>query len=398
MKIGIIGGGAAGLVCAIKSKNNDNEVIILERNPECGKKILATGNGRCNYWNNNQDLLHYESSTPNQISGLINEKTEKYVQDFFDEIGIIPKIKNGYYYPNSNQSLTIRNVLIEEALDKKVKIKNNYLVKNIQLKHNKFLINNELLFDKIVLSTGSFAAPKTGSTGIGYDFLKQFNHHLRKPLPALVPLITKNYLFLKKWQGIRTDAKVTLIENGNILKEEVGEIQLTNYGISGICIFNLSNKVARGLAEKKEEIIKIDFLPTIDNQKLDKILNKNKSIKRILDCLLNAKLVEIILEEANLKQELWSSLEYNKKKKLIELLKSFKVDVVATKTFEEAQVTSGGVYLEEINLDTMESKIIPNLYIIGELLDLTGDCGGYNLGIAWRSGIVAGMTIGEAND
>ncbi len=398
MKIGIIGGGAAGLVCAIKSKNNDNEVIILERNPECGKKILATGNGRCNYWNNNQDLLHYESSTPNQISGLINEKTEKYVQDFFDEIGIIPKIKNGYYYPNSNQSLTIRNVLIEEALDKKVKIKNNYLVKNIQLKHNKFLINNELLFDKIVLSTGSFAAPKTGSTGIGYDFLKQFNHHLRKPLPALVPLITKNYLFLKKWQGIRTDAKVILIENGNILKEEVGEIQLTNYGISGICIFNLSNKVARGLAEKKEEIIKIDFLPTIDNQKLDKILNKNKSIKRILDCLLNAKLVEIILEEANLKQELWSSLEYNKKKKLIELLKSFKVDVVATKTFEEAQVTSGGVYLEEINLDTMESKIIPNLYIIGELLDLTGDCGGYNLGIAWRSGIVAGMTIGEAND
>lgn len=398
MKIGIIGGGAAGLVCAIKSKNNDNEVIILERNPECGKKILATGNGRCNYWNNNQDLLHYESSTPNQISGLINEKTEKYVQDFFDEIGIIPKIKNGYYYPNSNQSLTIRNVLIEEALDKKVKIKNNYLVKNIQLKHNKFLINNELLFDKIVLSTGSFAAPKTGSTGIGYDFLKQFNHHLRKPLPALVPLITKNYLFLKKWQGIRTDAKVTLIENGNILKEEVGEIQLTNYGISGICIFNLSNKVARGLAEKKEEIIKIDFLPTIDNQKLEKILNKNKSIKRILDCLLNSKLVEIILEEANLKQELWSSLEYNKKKKLIELLKSFKVEVVATKTFEEAQVTSGGVYLEEINLDTMESKIIPNLYIIGELLDLTGDCGGYNLGIAWRSGIVAGMTIGEAND
>ncbi len=398
MKIGIIGGGAAGLVCAIKSKNNDNEVIILERNPECGKKILATGNGRCNYWNNNQDLLHYESSTPNQISGLINEKTEKYVQDFFDEIGIIPKIKNGCYYPNSNQSLTIRNVLIEEVLDKKVKIKNNYLVKNIQLKHNKFLINNELLFDKIVLSTGSFAAPKTGSTGIGYDFLKQFNHHLRKPLPALVPLITKNYLFLKKWQGIRTDAKVTLIENGNILKEEVGEIQLTNYGISGICIFNLSNKVARGLAEKKEEIIKIDFLPTIDNQKLDKILNKNKSIKRILDCLLNAKLVEIILEEANLKQELWSSLEYNKKKKLIELLKSFKVEVVATKTFEEAQVTSGGVYLEEINLDTMESKIIPNLYIIGELLDLTGDCGGYNLGIAWRSGIVAGMTIGEAND
>ena len=398
MKIGIIGGGAAGLVCAIKSKNNDNEVIILERNPECGKKILATGNGRCNYWNNNQDLLHYESSTPNQISGLINEKTEKYVQDFFDEIGIIPKIKNGYYYPNSNQSLTIRNVLIEEALDKKVKIKNNYLVKNIQLKHNKFLINNELLFDKIVLSTGSFAAPKTGSTGIGYDFLKQFNHHLRKPLPALVPLITKNYLFLKKWQGIRTDAKVTLIENGNVLKEEVGEIQLTNYGISGICIFNLSNKVARGLAEKKEEIIKIDFLPTIDNQKLEKILNKNKSIKRILDCLLNSKLVEIILEEANLKQELWSSLEYNKKKKLIELLKSFKVEVVATKTFEEAQVTSGGVYLEEINLDTMESKIIPNLYIIGELLDLTGDCGGYNLGIAWRSGIVAGMTIGEAND
>ena len=178
MKIGIIGGGAAGVVAAIKAKNKNNQVTILERNKECGKKILVTGNGKCNYWNEDQNINHYESSTPKKIKELINEKTEKEVLEFFNDLGIVPKIKNGYYYPNSNQALSIRNILIEECKLKDIDIKTNYLVTDIVKINNIFIINNELEFDKIIISTGGCAAAYTGSDGMGYEFLKRMEKNI----------------------------------------------------------------------------------------------------------------------------------------------------------------------------------------------------------------------------
>lgn len=400
MRIGIIGGGASGLVAAINAVSEDNEVIILERNEECGKKILATGNGRCNYWNTDQDLNHYESSTNYLIKELINKKTEKEVLDFFDKLGIIPKIKNGYYYPISNQAVSIRNALIEECIDSFVKIHTNYLVKSIELKNNKFIINNDEVFDKIIISTGSFASPKTGSDGMGYNFLRQLGHTIIKPLPSLVQLNTKYYPFLKEWKGIRSDVEVTLLEDGKEIKKQTGEIQLTDYGISGICVFNLSNEVSRGLYNNKKEEVLINFLPELTEEQLIDLLSGKRNIRRVLTGILNNKLIEIVLNLNNLKKlDKYNDLSEEKKKEFLDTLLRFKVEIESTKSFNESQVSSGGVSLEEINLNTMESKLVNNLYITGELLDITGECGGYNLGIAWRTGIIAGKSSrGDLHD
>jgi len=406
MKIGIIGGGASGLFAAINVKTGDNEVIIFERNKTCGKKLLATGNGRCNYWNSDQQLYHYQSQTPELIEKIINKTTEEKVLEIFDKLGIVPKIKNGYYYPFSNQAGTILNVLLEEVNNKKIVVKNNFLVSNIEKHNEKFVISSDtekVSVDKLIISTGSFSLPKSGSDGMGYDFLKGFGHTIIKPLPALVQLRIKGN-FLKEWNGVRTDVKLSLFEDDKLIKEESGEIQLTDYGISGICTFNLSNIVSRGLDKNKKEEISINFLPFIDcniyNWFIEKTSITGKNIKNLLKGILNDKLVNVILKKSNINSsKTFTDLSDLEKDNLINSCISFKVLVTSTNSFEKAQVCSGGVTLSEINLNTMESKKDKNLYIIGELLDITGDCGGYNLGIAWRSAYIAGNSIrSDSND
>lgn len=407
MKIGIIGGGASGLVAAIKAKNENNDVIIFERNKECGKKILATGNGRCNYWNDDQSLVHYESSTRELIKDIINEDTEKKVISLFDDLGIVSKIKNGYYYPFSNQASTIKKVLLDEVKRLNIIIENEFLVDNVELLNDKFMVvgNNKKVFvDKLILATGSLAAPKTGSDGMGISFLKQFGHTIIKPLPSLVQLVSEGN-YLKDWNGIRTDVEVSLYENDRFIKSEIGEIQLTNYGISGICIFNLSNYVARGLYNKNKEVISINFLPFLKSYEetkkwlLQKTLITNKNIGDLVNSVLNDKLAKVILKESKVNiNKKFDELTLQEQASSVNHCINFKVNIKDTKSFNEAQVASGGVTLNEINLNTMESKLIKNLYITGELLDLTGDCGGYNLGIAWRTGYIAGISAGDNND
>ena len=406
MKIGIIGGGASGLIAAIKAKNKNNEVIIFERNKECGKKILATGNGKCNYWNDDQNLCHYESNTSHLIEDLIRDNIEEKILDLFNSLGIVPKIKNGYYYPFSNQASTIRGVLLKEVKRLGIIIKNEFLVQDIKKNNDKFIVigNDEIIVDKLILATGSCAAPKTGSDGMGYDFLRRFNHTIIKPLPSLVQLICEGN-YLKEWNGIRTDVDVSLYENDKFIKNQIGEIQLTNYGISGICIFNLSNHVARGLDEGNNEVIAINFMPFLNNfgEAMDWFVEKtnitNKSINDLLNSVLNNKLAEVILKVSKIDvNKKFNELNEYEQEKIINSCINFRVDIKGTKSFMEAQVSSGGVSLEEINLQTMESKLVKNLYVTGELLDITGECGGYNLGIAWRTGYLAGVSAGENDD
>jgi len=405
MKIGIIGGGASGLLAAIFSKSKNNEVIIFERNNFCGKKMLATGNGRCNYWNSDQELNHYQSSNKELIGNLVNDNIDKCVLDFFNKLGIVPKIKNGYYYPFSNQASTIKNALVSEIERLNVKVLNNFYVQDITMKNDEFIVSSEgesVFVDKLIIATGSCASPKTGSDGMGYNFLEKFGHTIIKPLPSLVQLKTKGS-FLKTWSGVRTDAKVSLYEDNKFIREEIGELQLTSYGVSGICILNLSNYVARGLDNNKKEEVIINFLPFINEDKLTWFINQtnltNKNIKELLLSVLNEKIVEVIFKESKLNGNMiFTELNVNEQNILIDYCTNFKLEVIGTNSFDEAQVCSGGVSLEEINLSTMESKLIKNLYIIGELLDITGDCGGYNLGVAWRTGLLAGTAIRGNND
>ena len=404
MKIIVVGGGCSGVVAAINAKNKDNEVVILERNNTLLKKLLLTGNGRCNYFNETYSIDNYHSNNIDLVNDFISDKNITMSKEFFDNLGIVPKIKNGYYYPYSNQAVSIKDILANEVNRLGIKVIYDTYVEDIE-KEDKFIIktnNEEYICDKLILSTGSFAYPKTGSDGHGYSILEKLGHTIIKPVPALVQL-NANSKYLKDWDGVRSDVYLELFEDGEYLTKEEGEIQFTNYGISGICTFNLSHFISRGLEENKKYVVKINFVPfikTLISPWLYEYANKNKEkdIYELLEGFLNKKLIPIILKESNIKSsKKYDELTKEEKVKLINSLRHFKVEITSTKGFDSSQVCNGGVSLDEININTMESKIVKDLYIIGELLDINGNCGGYNLTECWISGILSGKSIGEDN-
>ena len=401
-KVVIIGGGASGLISSIFAKNKDNEVIILERNSICGKKILATGNGRCNYWNEDQNLRHYNSTSKNLLEKIITLDNQKQIMTLFNRIGIVPKIKNGYYYPTSNQAISIRNALVTEATKLGVKIYQDALVDKVTYSNNKYIVefnNKKIIADSLIIATGSKASPKTGSTGIGYALAKSLGHTIIEPLPALVQLVGQGKYFTS-WDGIRSDVNVSLYASNKLIREEAGEIQLTSYGVSGICIFNLSRFASAYLKENKKVEVVINFLPWLKEDAITYFdrrtsLMPNRTIFELLEGLLNNKLLNTFLSILKLDESRkWTSMSKQEKINLINILTNFHLPIIDTKSFDNAQVCSGGVDLSEINPNTMESLINKNLYIVGELLDVDGDCGGYNLSFAWISGMLAGKSIG----
>lgn len=389
----IIGGGASGLAAAITIAKRGKKVTIIERNEKCGKKLLITGNGKCNYFNDNQNSDKYHSTNENLIKEIINKENIKKVKTFFNDLGIIPKIIDGYYYPFSRTAVTIQNALVEEAKKLNIEIIYNVKVEKI-IKKDYFIINpnkENIKAKKIVICAGSKAAPKTGSDGIGYDLAMNFNHKIIKPHPALTSLKgDKNYY--KKWSGIRTEAILKLYEDGKFKKEEKGELQLTDQGISGIVTFNLSNLITKNL-KKHKEIIYINFLPFLKEENLNTLFKNNKQIPEVLERILNYKLVNVLLKETKINTNNYDKLSKIEKNNLFNTLTNFKIKIIETGSFDKAQVCAGGVPLDEINIKTMESKKEKNLYLAGEILDINGDCGGYNLTFAWLSGILVGENI-----
>ena len=395
----IVGGGASGLTAAITAARNGKDVTLIERNNKCGKKILITGNGRCNFWNTDENLSHFHSSNSNLLKEFITDERKNSILKFFDSLGLAYKTKNGYYYPFSNQAFTIENALLSECKKLNIKIINDIVVEKI-IKKDCFIINPDkenIKAKNIIIATGSKAAPKTGSDGLGYELAKSLGHNIITPLPSLVQLKADEPYF-KNWSGIRTDVKVNLLIDHKYIKSETGEIQLTNYGLSGICIFNLSGEAAKALNQNKNVIISINFIPFASNPKIFlQTLNKNsyhKTISELLEGILHYKLVDIILKKAHLKRDLLlNTLTDNELNNLIKTLTDFQIKILDTHTLEHAQVCSGGIPLTEINSKTLESLKVKNLYFTGEIIDIDGDCGGYNLGWAWMSGIIAGKNV-----
>lgn len=396
----IIGGGVSGIVSAIKSSNGRNRITILERNDKCLKKLLLTGNGRCNYFNDDTSISNYHSMREDLLDKVINSNNMSRVLDFYNELGIIPKIKNGYYYPFSNQASTVRDALMFEVMKLGISIKYNYLVEKIERSNNKFIINDSIVCDKVIIATGSCSYPKTGSDGMGYDFLRKFGHNIIKPLPALVQL-NSDFKYCRELSGIRSDVILSLYEDDEFISSSVGEVQLTDYGISGICTFNLSHFVTRGLDVGKKEVIKVNFLPFIKDNYMEwfnTYSNKHndKNIYMLLCNILNYKLVKVILKVCSINNETYyNELDYNSRCLLIDNLTNFKFNIVSTKDFNFSQVCNGGVSLDEVNLSTFESLIVDGLYIIGEVLDINGNCGGYNLICAVISGILVGDDLSD---
>ena len=399
-KVVIIGGGVSGMISAILASTN-HSVTILEANDKCGKKILLTGNGKCNYWNQDITIQNYHSSDMDIVKKIITLENQKEVLDLLANIGIYPKIKNGYYYPYSNQASSVRNLLLLELERRKVAILYDFKVEEIVKKENGFLIKSkdqEICADQVILSTGSKACPKTGSDGSGYLLAESLGHTIHMISPALVQLIGK-YTCFKEWDGVRCESKVSLYAGEEKVEEDTGEIQLTDYGISGIVTFNISGSASYYLANNKKVEARINFVPWLENTFYDFFTNRNQeipnhTIEELLESIIPYKLMHVILKKASInKDDNWDHLTETKKQTLASYMENFPLEIVATNDYQKAQVCRGGVSLREINPFTMESTIVPNLYLVGELLDVDGRCGGFNMAFAFISGYLAGRSV-----
>lgn len=389
-KVCIVGGGAAGMIAAIMAARNHAAVTILEHNEKIGKKLLATGNGRCNLTNEKQEKMCYHSEHPELLWDILQNFPFEQTLDFFEKIGIYPVSKNGYFYPSSMQASSVQEVLEMEARFLKVKIKCKEHVKEIKVSDTKenprFSVVTETWqypADAVILACGSQASEIDGADGSGYTLAKQLGLKVINPLPALVPLKGKGNYF-SKWAGTRIYGKIYLQSQNEIVQTEEGELQLTDYGISGIPVFQLSGLAAKLLQHQHSVTLMIDFLPDVTPKELEELLLKRKELcpykttKELCIGLFPKKLIEVLVDKN-------TDLST-----LAEKIKKFSMEIVGTKPFSNAQVCQGGVSLEEISPKTMECKKIPGLYLAGELLDADGICGGYNLQWAWSSGACAG--------
>ncbi len=395
----IIGAGASGMMAAIAAARNHAIVTILEHTEHIGKKILATGNGRCNLTNIEQSPPCYRSDNEGFEKSILEQFDVSQTLKLFGEIGIYTKNKNGYIYPNSEQASAVLNVLRMELEHLKVVIICKVKVHSVVKRNNKFCIHTDLedyTCDNVIIATGSKAAPKTGSDGSGYTLAKSLGHTIIKPLPALVQLKCEGNFF-KSLAGIRCDARLNLIIGGEDKSRDKGELQLTDYGISGIPTFQISRFAVKALDAGQEVHVNIDFMPEFDMEVFRVFIKKRissapfKNVEQLLMGLLNNKLVPVLIKKANVSINM-KCVDLNEKQiqNLLDSIKNFKVKVIGFNSFDQAQVCSGGVDTRELSHTTLESRKVTGVYFVGEVVDIDGICGGYNLQWAWSSGYVAG--------
>ncbi len=395
MRIAVIGGGASGIMSAISAARNNAEVTIYERCERIGRKILATGNGRCNYTNINAGVLNYHGKNPRFIENSINSFWVNETKDFFAELGMLTKVEeNGKAYPYSLQASAVLDVLRYELERLGVKIVTEFEVKEIFKKNSEFVIKSydgqTAISDKVIVSTGGKASPSLGSNGSGYKIAEDFGHKITKLYPSLVQIKTDTNI-IKALKGIKLDANVEIFA-GNKKEKAFGEILFTDYGLSGPVIFNIS----RICTEAGNKQISLDILPEINHNDLYDILRERRTQKRNLETffvgMINKKVGMAVMKYAGVLPYSRTSDTISDKelKRLVDALKNFRLEVTGTMSWNNAQVTAGGIVTDDINPSTMESKFINGLYFTGEILDIDGDCGGYNLQWAWSSGYIAG--------
>ena len=397
--VAIVGAGASGMVAALNISGNYN-VVLLDGNDKCGKKLLLTGNGRCNYWNEIISSDMYETDDKTALCNILSNSDE--VLNCLDTLGIYPKIKNGYYYPYSNQAASVRELFQRQIEEKGIDFKSNFKVLSISKKGEEFIIKSvdgkTVTAHKVILATGSKAFSKTGSDGSGYDIAKSLGHTVNAVSPALAGLISRGK-FLKEWEKIRCDACVNLFVDKRLLKSDTGEIQLTSTGISGICTFNVSGIASKSLMGNKKVSVEINFMPHLKEGFYNWISARTSmmggaTLEKVLESVFNYKLMFVLFKKAGIsKDDIWHKLSKEKKQSLADTVEKFYLDITDVEGFDKCQVCTGGVPLGEVNADTMESKITPDLYITGEVLDVDGRCGGYNLAFAFISGYIAGKNI-----
>jgi predicted Rossmann fold flavoprotein len=396
----VVGGGASGLTAAIVAARSGASVAIMEHTSKPGKKILSTGNGKCNLTNMKQFDEAYRSNYPEFINKARKKVTVNEILDFFQDLGLVLTDRNGYIYPYSGQATAVLDALLSELNYLGVEIITDCQVKQIKPDLTVITSSGKRKADAVILAAGSMAAPKTGSDGSGYELAKALGHKIIPPLPALVQLRCKETWY-KQATGVRTEATVTLKVDGKVTASDRGELQFTDYGVSGIPVFQVSRFAVKGLKENKSVIIELDLLPTMDYTETIGLLTERRSrfahrpAKEFLNGVINQKLIPILLKEAKIHSGNVTQITEDQIKALTDALKVLKTAVTSYNSFEQAQVCSGGIDTREVNPETMESSLIKGLYLAGEVMDVDGICGGYNLQWAWTSGILSGRYAGR---
>ena len=398
MRVGIIGGGAAGMMAAVNIKllNNNIDVTIHEKNQRPGKKLLATGNGRCNYTNSDIDIKYYHSKDENLKKILQDFDFEKCIE-FFKRIGIEPINKNSYIYPMSEQASSILNALELKIRELSVKVISESNIVDIEYSKCIKLKSKDrsYTYDSVLISCGGLAGLELNYNDSLYPVLKKQTYKIVKPLSALCPVVPFDIKRLKKTEGVRVKSKVALYINDSLYSTEFGELQFSKNYLSGIVIFQLSRHISRALDEGQKVELGIDFLPSV-HDKLDFFTKRHKILKNYTwkdfgNGLINNKLWEELLSE--LKLDMNALVKVQEIKKIASKVSDCKYLIKESAGFLRAQVSTGGVAVIDVNLKTMESSFQKNIYFAGEVLDVDGICGGYNLHWAWASGYLAAKSI-----
>lgn len=401
-KIIVAGGGASGLMASIAAARNGVQVVLLEKNDRVGKKLLATGNGRCNYTNEDMNIRHFHGNDKAFIEQALSIFGRDDTLEFFEKLGIVPASEDeGKVFPLSFQSSSVLDVLRYEAERLGVEIRTGTGIASVSkdICFNVHIKTGDLIkCDKLILATGGMAMPVSGSDGNGYPIARSFGHRISTPTPSLVQLKLKSDK-LKAINGTKFVGKVSLWVNGRMVREEIGDILFTDYGISGPPILQLSREAVIALNGSHKPILKISTISGRLAEELGTYISTRfqwmpeKKLEDALIGLMNKRLILPIIKELGLDREkLAGTVLETEAKAIAGILTEWSFEITGHNGWGQAQTTAGGILTSDIDPSTMESKIVPGLYFAGEVLDVDGDCGGYNLQWAWTSGFIAGSS------
>ena len=402
-EIAVIGGGASGMIVAITARKSGKEVVVLERKDRILKKVLITGNGRCNITNVNADISNYFGKNISSVENILNSFNPQDTMDFFNGLGIICNEENrGKVYPLSGQASSVVDALRFEAERLGVRIETEFYVRKIEKEGFKFKIYSEerkkIEAGRVIIAAGGQSYPELGSNGSGFELAKELGHSVTKLSPSIVQLKSEKHQ-VKGLQGIKTDVAVTACGDNKKICTYDGELLFTDYGISGNVVFNIS--FVMPLYKNVE--FEIDFMEKFDYNELYEILKERKkmmshlTMENYFNGMINKKLGQFLSKVSGIEKlsKPVKDLNDSEIRKLCTVLKKYRIKILDTTGFRNAQVTAGGVSLDEVNSETLESKIVKGLYFSGEVLDVYGECGGFNLQWAWASGYIAGKNAAK---
>jgi len=405
--LAIVGGGASGIIGAIFAKRligNNGNVIILERMGRIGKKLLATGNGRCNFTNIDTNVSDFYGKNPFFVQYALDNFSVYNTLDFFEKIGVYPhEEEDGKFYPYSGQASSVLDALRNEIARLGVEVITDFEVREVRKVNSGFNISSfsdeKIYADKVIIAAGGCASPALGSNGTGFRILKSLGHTVSKLSPALVQIKTEKAI-VKGFKGIKFRGNVKISDGKKILGEEYGEVLFTDYGLSGPPIFQLS--VISAMNEGCSVIL--DFMPQLSIREIfDLLLRRKKNLSHLtmenfFVGLLNKKIGNVIAKRSGIEKLSFSvsSLDRDTIWNMASIIKETRFNIIGNNGWNNAQVTAGGVLTSQFCDRTMESKIVSGVYASGEVFDIFGRCGGFNLQWAWSSGVIAGKSAAKS--